>query len=656
MDWKKWLSPNSRAEQTGMFLAGASVPFTFQKTLMPRSRADQAVATGISMAIQYSIGTIFQENIEAIASRMAGANKNGDEIEDALWRRYAITLDAIALCLGIGMRSVFKVQEGENVARSYTRTAGQFIINGAFAGFCVALFQEAADGLKLKRIRAFPIALPGGVVIAGIIDAKRRKVERLSDPERPSRLDAWSSLAMSFAIAGFLGAMATGERFFAHGISHFLSKISGLSERLCRPTGHFMVLGGIVAGLGKVITQIYAKTEETATRIEPAFEKPPHTHNVSGGKNSFVEWDIMSKQGRRFVSTSVRSDYIEMLMGYHEVKQPIRVFAPLDGADSEEGRIELAMKELERTNAFSRKIIMVISPTGTGYVNYAAVEAAEFMSYGDIASVALQYSKRPSVLSLDRVPEGVGQYRLFLEKLKKRIDEITAEKRPRVVLFGESLGAWTSEDAFADEGTDGLVDLNIDRAIWIGTPKFCKWKDQVLGPPREDVDKSMVGVFNDFGQIEAMEPEDRKKLRYVMITHYNDAVAHFGLDIIVREPDWLGDPEKRPPSVPKTEAYYPIITFLLTLIDMKNAANVIPGQFEAKGHDYRKDLARFIREIYDLDCSDQQLFLIERALRVYETVLDDYIKRMDTPENEKNENGRKKSKNKKHNEENEKRD
>ena len=51
---------------------------------------------------------------------------------------------------------------------------------------------------------------------------------------------------------------------------------------------------------------------------------------------------------------------------------------------------------------------------------------------------------------------------------------------------------------------------------------------------------------------------------------------------------------------------------------MKNAANVIPGQFEAKGHDYRADLARFIREVYGLPATDNQLAAVEQALRTSE--------------------------------------
>jgi uncharacterized membrane protein len=50
---------------------------------------------------------------------------------------------------------------------------------------------------------------------------------------------------------------------------------------------------------------------------------------------------------------------------------------------------------------------MVISPTGSGYVNYVAVEAAEYLTRGNIAAVTMQYSMRPSAMSLDRVAEGV---------------------------------------------------------------------------------------------------------------------------------------------------------------------------------------------------------------------------------------------------------
>ena len=39
-----------RADQSGMLLAAANVPLTFQRTLMPRPTMDQAIVTGLSIA------------------------------------------------------------------------------------------------------------------------------------------------------------------------------------------------------------------------------------------------------------------------------------------------------------------------------------------------------------------------------------------------------------------------------------------------------------------------------------------------------------------------------------------------------------------------------------------------------------------------------
>jgi uncharacterized membrane protein len=101
-----------------------------------------------------------------------------------------------------------------------------------------------------------------------------------------------------------------------------------------------------------------------------------------------------------------------------------------------------------------------------------------------------------------------------------------------------------------------------------------------------------------------------------MITHYNDPVALFGANIIFQKPDWLTDPAMRPPTVSHSQYYTSPGTFLLTLIDMKNAMNVIPGKFEASGHDYRADLAGFVREVYGFSkVSDAQLAKVEQQLR-----------------------------------------
>jgi uncharacterized membrane protein len=112
-----------------------------------------------------------------------------------------------------------------------------------------------------------------------------------------------------------------------------------------------------------------------------------------------------------------------------------------------------------------------------------------------------------------------------------------------------------------------------------------------------------------------LSPADRQKFRYIMLTHHNDPVSLFNLGLIIREPDWLKDPAKRPPSIPRSQYYTSPGTFLLTLIDMGNAMNVVPGKFEASGHDYRANLAEFVRYAYGFNVSDEQMINIEAALR-----------------------------------------
>jgi len=79
-----------------------------------------------------------------------------------------------------------------------------------------------------------------------------------------------------------------------------------------------------------------------------------------------------------------------------------------------------------------------------------------------------------SVLSVDRVAEGRLQYRMLIDAIRNQPADRPPGQRPRVVIFGESLGAWTSQDAFAHRGTQGLREASIDRAIWIGTPYMSK--------------------------------------------------------------------------------------------------------------------------------------------------------------------------------------
>ena len=165
-----------------------------------------------------------------------------------------------------------------------------------------------------------------------------------------------------------------------------------------------------------------------------------------------------------------------------------------------------------------------------------------------------------------------------------------------------------------------------------GTPHGSGWMHQVTGPPRPDVDPDLVTVVNDIDQLMAIPPELRKKLRYVLLSHDNDGVARFGLDLITSRPSWLEPGRPRPEAVdgasprgiPQRMRWRPVTTFVQTLVDMKNAQ--IPGAYRPFGHDYRPELARFISEVFDLPASEEQLVSIENALATRESMREQIFK------------------------------
>jgi len=144
---------------------------------------------------------------------------------------------------------------------------------------------------------------------------------------------------------------------------------------------------------------------------------------------------------------------------------------------------------------------------------------------------------------------------------------------------------------------------------------------EVTGEPRPDVDKSLVAIVNDYEQFCELGEEQKGRVRYVLLRHDNDGVTKFGPSLINRRPGWLGParpleqavPGRSPRGIPPSMRWRPVTTFYQSLIDMKNAQT--PGAYRAWAHDYRPDLADFICDVFDLDCTPGQLDRIKAACR-----------------------------------------
>jgi uncharacterized membrane protein len=608
-------SLNYRADQAGLLVAGAGIPLGFQRTLMPRTSVDQALVTGLSIAGNYALTSLIQESLQTAALVLLGQRK-GREIDERKWSRAALAIDGAAIALGALGQLALRQQRREPLARAGVRTGAYWLTLSASAGGAIGGLQEGLRRIGTGRTGfAIPVVIPAMGAVAARAEIRRRRAERLSGAtDDDSQVAVGKSLLLGAGVTAGTTAIGIFERRLADRIERMAAIVLPGNAAVWRPLTHAVSLGMIGAGTRLLGRRVYGRIETKEESVEAAFDIPPPAPTVSGSLDSHVAFESLARQGRRYVWTITTADRIEAIMGEPAKRVPVRVYVGLESAPSEEARVELAMQELERTNAFDRAYLMIVSPTGTGYVNYAAVSALEFLSRGDCATVAMQYAARPSVLSLDRVAEGRRHATLLVHAIRERVAQLPPGQAPTVILFGESLGAWTSQDAFVDRGTAGLADAGIDYAIWIGTPHFSEWKEQVLYDDREDVDPASIGVFNDVSEWQALDEQQRERIRYVMITHHDDGVARFGPQLAIQAPDWLGDPETRPSNVPKGMRWVPPNTFIQVLIDMKNSANVVPGVFEAKGHDYRADLLPFFRSLLRFDATPEQLQRIAAAL------------------------------------------
>lgn len=614
---------SDRSSEVGFMLASAAVPRSFQKSLLPRETTDQGIVTGLNMIFNFAIGAAMQTVIDKAANNAekVTSTKGIPLKQDDL----SIIASAVALGLGIGAQKLFEQKDDEKLTRAGLRTSGYWLTSVGAAGLIAGSLEKtvvAAAGTSnevtaIKRRRfLLPLVVPVGALVAiardHIIyrnDVVEKEVKDVISPVK--------SVGIGVAVASILGLVSFAERKSAKAIDKFTEEKAPYLKHSWLPIGRAVSLGVLGLGMYAAVHQLYKKIENGADKLEDNFSEVPNNRYVSGGNESAVDWSTLTLQGRRHIDGRVPKAKIAQVMQTSSTAtfEPIRVFIGLDSAPTEIERVTLAIDELKRTGAFERETIVVISPTGTGYVNYVFSEAVEYMSKGNCASVALQYSKRPSPMSLDRVPEGRDHLRMLVMGINRELKKMPLKKRPRIVLFGESLGAWTSQEAFAGGGTDIMDAYNIDKAFWIGTPAGSKWAKQVLQQERYDTIKGQVGEFNDFGQYKKLTPTARKNLRFVLCTHDDDPIPKFGISLLLQSPPWLKRGVERAPTIPKNNHYRSPLTFIQTMVDMKNALKPIPGQFVAVGHDYRADIADFVRAVYGFKVTEKQMSAINLALR-----------------------------------------
>jgi len=321
--------------------------------------------------------------------------------------------------------------------------------------------------------------------------------------------------------------------------------------------------------------------------IEP--ETAPPTNPLKAGSSaSLLAWDKLGRAGREFISSGPTREGISAFSGRGAL-DPIRVYVGLRSADTPELRARLALEELKRVGGFERSVLIVVTPTGTGWVDPAAMDTVEYLHDGAVASVTLQYSYLGSWLYLLVAPGyGADSARALFKEIYGYWITLPKDSRPRLYLHGISLGA-----AHSEQSTD-LIEVLGDPfagALWSGPPyssKLWRWLTDRRNPgspawlPRFR-DGSFVRFMNQHG--EAADPTSSPNaawgpMRIVYLQYASDPATFFDYRSLYREPEWMLQP--RGPDVSPQLRWYPVVTLLQLMLDMFMATDAPIGY----GHVY----------------------------------------------------------------------
>lgn len=329
--------------------------------------------------------------------------------------------------------------------------------------------------------------------------------------------------------------------------------------------------------------QAVDQAQETADHfVDPDIARPVQAMR-SGSDRSLLQWDELGRMGRSFVASAPTKAEIEALSGAPAMA-PIRVYVGRRSADTYQQRADLALAELIRTRAFERSVLVVASPTGTGWMDPSAHDTLDIMLGGDVATVGVQFSYLSSPLALVLHPElGLGQTEAVFDTVYNYWTNLPKDTRPELYVFGLSQGAFNTQSTV--HWLDMLSDP-IQGALWVGSPFLSPvWSSVRAG--RNDGSPAWRPRFGNGSLVRALDQfngfadglADWGPIRLVFLQYASDPIVVFSYASAFKRPDWFT--ETRAQDVSPDLVWVPIVTMLQTALDM-----TIAVQVQGFGHNY----------------------------------------------------------------------
>ena len=342
--------------------------------------------------------------------------------------------------------------------------------------------------------------------------------------------------------------------------------------------------GIVVRGAMDVLNKTFSRVNDELDPNHPA----PTTTLRSGGPGSLASWESLGHQGRIFIRGGPT---VAQLTAFNNAPavEPIRAYAGLHSANGIRATAELAARELEREGGLKRKVIAVATTTGTGWINAAEADSLEYMYNGDTAIVSMQYSFLPSWLSFLVDKENARQAgQALFEAVDERVRALPEAQRPKIVVFGESLGSFGGEAPFLSPNN---IIARTNGALFSGPTFNNTMRDDILAN-RDPGSPEWLPIFDNGANVRfAARAENLGRPetiwgqpRVAYLQHASDPIAWWNPDLLFSEPDWLREP--RGYDVSGDMRWIPVVTFLQVSADMAVAVDVPDGH----GHRYVKDV------------------------------------------------------------------
>lgn len=513
-----------------------------------------------------------------------------------------VTFAALFFCLSLTPSLLPRDWVSGGLIGGITAAIGYGI--GVLAGMIVRrLFLRRRPWWPLRpRVRysleALAVGLSAAASIAMVVPAAawQRRLAAIMGIEGPDTAGYMRTLLVALFTGGVLIAAARVVKDSIKGLARLMIRRWDVNDEVATFIGTAIVVillitlvngvlvNGFIAGANTVF-----QPQNSATR--PGVDQPQESER-SGSPESFAHWDTLGFQGRNFVGTGPDAESLTELNG-RPAKEPIRIYAGLQSGEDTDARVAVLLSELQRTRAFDRQLLVIIPTTGTGWVDPIAARSIESMYNGDTALVALQYSYLPSWISFlaDR-QKSIEAGKAMIDAVHQRWLQWPEEHRPRLALYGESLGSLAGQGAFGY--LPDVEEMGFSSVLWVGPPNSSRLWSALTArrdpgtpevQPRYDNGRTVrFAQASSEAEIASIAAPPWRGTRVLFLQHASDPVVWWSPDLTFERPDWLAEPPgfDRSPSM----RWYPIVTFWQVTADMAGNVTDSTGTPVGHGHKY----------------------------------------------------------------------